>query len=79
MNETNFLPTNKYQNFLQTDSTLWVYVACYSQSTQNNKFVISLQYLKENMKDEIDFLPVDKYKRLFLIDIIILCLCDQVG
>ena len=25
------------------------------QSTQNNKFTISLQYFKENMKDEVDF------------------------
>ena len=31
----------------------------------NNKFAIFLQYLKENAKDEIDFLPVDKHQRFF--------------
>ena len=30
-------------------------VARDAQSTQNNKFAISLQYLKENVKDEVDF------------------------
>ena len=29
------------------------------QSIQNNKFAISLQYPKENVKDEVDFLPAD--------------------
>ena len=31
------------------------------KSTQNNKFAISLQYSKENVKDEVDFLPPDKH------------------
>ena len=31
------------------------------ESTKNNQFTISLQYLMENMKDEVDFLPTDKY------------------
>ena len=34
---------------------------CHSQSILNNKFAIYLQYLKENAKDDIDFLPVDKH------------------
>ena len=38
--------------------SLWVCVTCHSQITLNNKFTISLQYLKEN-KGEIDVLPVD--------------------
>ena len=45
--------------------SLWVYVAFHSQSTQNKKFAMSLQYLKENVKDEIDFLPVDTHQRFF--------------
>ena len=36
--------------------SFWVCVAKHAQSTQNNKFAISLQYLKENVKDEVDFL-----------------------
>ena len=34
--------------------TVWVYVARQAQSTKNNHFTISLQYLKENMKDEVN-------------------------
>ena len=35
--------------------SLLVDIAKHAQSTQNNKFAISLQYLKENVKDEVDF------------------------
>ena len=48
--------------------SLWVCVARQTQSTKSNHFTISLQYLKENMKDEVDFLPADKRWRLFQID-----------
>ena len=51
----------------------WVCIARHAQSTQK----ISLQYLKENVKDEIDFLPVDKHQRFLQIDTIILDLCGQ--
>ena len=34
--------------------TVWVYVARQAQSTKNNHFTISLQYLKENMKYEVN-------------------------
>ena len=51
----------------------WVCIARHAQSTQK----ISLQYLKENVKGEIDFLPVDKHQRFLQIDTIILDLCGQ--
>ena len=35
--------------------SLWVCITRHDQSTQNNKFALSLQYLKENIKDESDF------------------------
>ena len=35
----------------------------HGQSTQNNKFAIFLQYLKENVKDKVDFLPAHKRQR----------------
>ena len=38
---------------------------------------ISLQYLKENRKDEVDFLPADKLQRLLQIDTIIVGVCGQ--
>ena len=43
----------------------------YAQITQNNKFAISLQYLKE-FSDEVDFLHADKYESLLQIDTMIL-------
>ena len=42
------------------------------QSTQNNKFAISLQYLKKDVSDEVDFLHVDKHRGLLQIDTMIL-------
>ena len=44
----------------------WMWVARQAQSTQNNNFVISLQYIKENVKDEVDFLPAGKHQILIL-------------
>ena len=50
-----------------------------AQITQNNKFAISLQYLKENVRNEFDFLPADKYERFLQIDTIILVVSGQVS
>ena len=44
----------------------------HAQITQNNKFVISLQYLKKDARDETDFLHADKNKRLLQIASMIL-------
>ena len=55
----------------------WVCVARHAQSTQNNKFSISLQYLKESVKNEVDFFRVDKPQSFLRIDTIILCVCSQ--
>ena len=57
--------------------SLWVWLARYAQSTQNNKFTISLQYLKKNVKDDVDFLPADKCQRFLQSDTIILGVCDM--
>ena len=42
--------------------SLWVCIARHTQSAQCNKFAISLKYLRENMKVEVDFLPGDKHQ-----------------
>ena len=44
----------------------------HAQITQNNKFVISLQYLKKELSDEVDFLHTDKHESLLHIDSMIL-------
>ena len=45
-----------------------VCVTRHAQSTQNNQFAISLQYLKKDVSDELDFLHADKHKGLLQID-----------
>ena len=55
--------------------SLWVYVARHTQSDQNNSFTTSLQYVKENVKNEADFLPADKHRRFLQSDTIILSVC----
>ena len=50
-------------------------MARHIQNIQNNKFAISLQYLKENVKDEVS---ADKHQRFFKIDTTILGACGQV-
>ena len=54
-----------------------MYVARQAQSTKNNQFTISLQYLKENMKDEVDFFLADKRWRFFQTDTITSGVYDQ--
>ena len=48
--------------------SFWVCVTRHSQSTQNNQFAISLQYLKKDVSDELDILHADKHKGLLQID-----------
>ena len=52
--------------------SLWVWVVRHSESTQNNKFAISLLYLKENVQDEVDFLHEDNRQRFLQIGTTIL-------
>ena len=40
-------------------------MARHAQSTQNNNFILSLQYLKENVKDGVDFSQLIVAKRFF--------------
>ena len=37
-------------------------MAIYVQSTQNNKFSKSLQYLKKEVRNKVDFFCVDKHQ-----------------
>ena len=44
----------------------------HAQITQNNKFAFSLQYLKKELIDEVDFLHADKHESLLQINSMIL-------
>ena len=70
--EVDFMPADGYESFLQVYISLWVSVARDAQSTQNKKFGISLQYLKENVKVKVDLLLVDKHQKFLQINTIIL-------
>ena len=45
-------------------------IASHAQSTQDNKFVRSLQYLKKYGRDEVDFLLADKPQTIIQVDTI---------
>ena len=47
-------------------------MAKHAQITQNNKFIISLQYLKKEVSDEVDFSHADKHESSIQIDTMIL-------
>ena len=72
--EVDFLHADKHQSFLSSDFNTSVIKVSYkvilsilvgmikhSQSTQNNKFVISLQYFKKQNRNGVDFLHADKH------------------
>ena len=46
-------------------------MARHAQTTQNNKFAISLQYLKKVMSDEVDFMHADQHESFLQIDTIV--------
>ena len=39
-----------------------VAIARHPQSNQNNKFAKPLQYLKKELRNDVDFLPADKHQ-----------------
>ena len=43
-------------------------MARHAQITQNNKFAISLPYLKKEFSDEVDFLHLDKHQSFLQVD-----------
>ena len=59
-----FLQINT-KSFYKLIVSLWVCMARHAESTQNNNFIISLQYLKEHVKDGVDFSPLIIVKRFF--------------
>ena len=63
--------------FVKLIVSLWVCAARHAESTQKSKSTISLQYLRENVKGEIDLLPTDKRQRPLQTAFIILGMCDQ--
>ena len=59
------LKISLHKVFYKMVVSLWVYIARQVQSTRNNHFTISLQYLKESMKDEVDFFACWQMLKVF--------------
>ena len=70
-----FLPADKYKAFLQDDTIALGMHSLVYRKYQNIKFALSLQYLKEKIKDEGDF--SDKRQIFLQLNTIILVVCDQ--
>ena len=83
--KVDFLQADKHQSFLQSDfNTLSIKVSCkvillsfmgmikHSQNTQSNKFAISLQYLKKEIRDGVHFLHADKQQSFYKLALLFL-------
>ena len=55
--------------------SLWVII--FRHAIQNRRFTISFQYVKKNVKDELDLFTADKRGRFLQNFIIILDVCGQ--
>ena len=53
---------------LQIDTMILMGMVKHSQSSQNSKFVMSLQYHKKEVRDEVDFLHADKHQSFLQVD-----------
>ena len=63
MDKCDFLLEDKHKVFYRL---VVLVIARHAQSTLNSKFVISLQYLKREGSDEVDFLHADKHQFILL-------------
>ena len=66
-----FYMQKSIKDFFKVILSFLLCVAKHTQITQNNKFVISLQYCKKEVSDEVDFLHTDKHKNFLKIDTMI--------
>ena len=62
----------KVEGFFKVILSFYVCVARHAHIIQNNKFAISLQHLKKEVSDAVDFLHADKHESLLQIDTMIL-------
>ena len=63
-----FLHAGKLENLPQIDTMILMGTVNHSQSSQNSKFTMFLQYLKSEVGDEVDFLHLDKHQSFLQVD-----------
>ena len=61
-NKFDFLHENEYQSFLQAETIIFGGYRQACPDYTNDKFEISLQYLRKEERDEVDFLHRDTYQ-----------------
>ena len=62
--EVNFLHASKRESLPQIDTMIMMGMIKHSKSSQNSKFAISLQYLRKDVSDEVEYLHADKHQRV---------------
>ena len=58
--EVDFLHADKHESLLQINTMILIGMVRHSQSFQNSKFAMSLQYLKKEVRNGLHFLHADK-------------------
>ena len=59
---------DKHESMLQIDNMILMEMVKHSRSPQKNKFAMSLQYPKKQVRDDIDFLHADKHQSFLQVD-----------
>ena len=72
--QVDFLHADKYESLLQIDTVILIGIVKHSQSSQNSKFAMSLQYLGKKVGKRVHFFHADEqsfYKLglLFLMEV----------
>ena len=60
--EAQFLYGDKHESLLHINTMILMGMGKHSQKIQNSKFAMSLQYLKKEVRDEVDFVHADKHQ-----------------
>ena len=63
-----FFLTDKHERKLHIDSMVLIVMVKHSQSLPKTKFVMSLQYLRKQVRDEVAFLHADKHQSFLQVD-----------
>ena len=63
-----FFLADKHESKLHIDSMVLIVMVKHSQSLPKTKFVMSLQYLRKQVRDEVAFLHADKHQSFLQAD-----------
>ena len=67
-----FLHADMDESLLHIDTVILMEMVKHSQSSQTRKLAMSLQYLKKEVRNEVDFLHADKHQSFLQVDFNIL-------